>query len=378
MTPTLSRALGALKRGDSLTLASAPDGFDALAVADLARGLSGSADGPAVLVHVARDGQRQQTLQNALQFIAPQIEVLTFPAWDCQPYDRVSPNSAVTAQRMTTLARIARSRTSAERPRILSTTVNALVQRVPPRSRIATETFGAAPGNVVDTNQLVAWLEINGFVRTGTVRDRGEYAVRGGIIDLFPASLPNPVRLDFFGDTLESIRSFDPETQRTVGQLRALDLVPMSEVQLTTESIRRFRQAYVAAFGAPTRDDRLYEAVSEGRRYPGLEHWLPLFQERLDTLLDYLPGVPVVFDALADDAAAERLAQVRDYYEARHAAVGHSQPGVAHYRPLPPDALYMAPEEWAARTSELPLARLTPFAIPESAGHLVIDCEARR
>ncbi|HEX2137315.1 MAG TPA: CarD family transcriptional regulator, partial [Microvirga sp.] len=378
MKLALTRAIEALKKGQSLTLSSVPDGFDGVVAADLARGLSGQIQGPAVLVHVARDGQRQQRLETALQFIAPEIEVLTFPAWDCQPYDRVSPNSAVTAQRMTTLARIARSRTSEDRPRILSTTVNALVQRVPPRARIAAETFAAAPGNVVDTNQLIAWLEINGFLRTGTVRDRGEYAVRGGIIDLFPASLPNPVRLDFFGDTLESIRSFDPETQRTVGQLRALDLVPMSEVQLTTESIRRFRQSYVATFGAPTRDDRLYEAVSEGRRYPGLEHWLPLFHERLDTLLDYVPGVPVVFDALADDAAAERLAQVKDYYDARHAALGKSQPGVAPYRPLPPEALYMKPEEWAERTGELPLARLTTFAIPESGGRLVLDCEARR
>jgi transcription-repair coupling factor (superfamily II helicase) len=137
MKPALSHALDALKRGDSLTLASVPDGFDALAVADLARGLSGGAGGPAVLVHVARDGQRQQALQNALQFIAPEIAVLVFPAWDCQPYDRVSPHAGITAQRMTTLARLARSRSSEERPRILSTTISAAVQRVPPRDRIA-------------------------------------------------------------------------------------------------------------------------------------------------------------------------------------------------------------------------------------------------
>jgi transcription-repair coupling factor (superfamily II helicase) len=372
------RALEALKKGQSLTLSSVPDGFDGLAVADLARGLVGHVEGAALLVHVARDGQRQQTLQNALQFIAPEIEVLHFPAWDCQPYDRVSPNSSVAAQRMTTLARIARARTSEDRPRILSTTVNALVQRVPPRDRIATETFSAAPGNVIDTNAIVAWLEVNGFLRTGTVRETGEYAVRGGIIDLYPAGLPNPVRLDFFGDALESIRAFDPETQRTIGQLRALDLVPMSEVQLTTETIRRFRQAYVAAFGAPTRDDRLYEAVSEGRRYPGVEHWLPLFHERLGTLLDYVPDVPVVLDALADDAAGERLAQVKDYYDARHAAMGRNQPGVAPYRPLPPEALYWRPEEWAERMAALPLARLTPFAVPDQPGKPIVDCEARR
>ncbi|MGO4705303.1 transcription-repair coupling factor [Microvirga sp. 2MCAF38] len=378
MKSVLTRALDTLKKGQSLTLSSVPDGFDALVVGDLARALSGLVDGPAVLVHVSRDGLRQQNFINGLGFVAPEIEVLTFPAWDCQPYDRVSPNTAITAQRMTTLARLTRSKSSEERPRILSTTVNALVQRVPPRSRIATETFSAAPGNIVDTKLLIEWLEINGFMRTGTVRDTGEYAVRGGIIDLYPAGLPSPVRLDFFGDALESIRSFDPETQRTVGTLRALDLVPMSEVQLTTESIKRFRQTYVAMFGAPTRDDRLYETISEGRRYPGVEHWLPLFHDHLDTLLDYVPNVPVVFDALVDDAVGERLSQVKDYYDARHSALGESQPGVAPYRPLPPEALYWKPEEWADRTAGLSVARLTPFAIPESEGRVIVDCEARR
>src|SRR5688572_5323175 len=368
MKSPLIRALDALKKGQSLTLSSVPDGFDALAVGDLARGLSRTIEGPAVLVHVSRDGQRQQNFLNGLSFVAPEIEVLQFPAWDCQPYDRVSPNTAVTAQRMTTLSRLARSKTSEDKPRILSTTVNALVQRVPPRSRIAAETFSAAPGNVVDTTQLVSWLEANGFLRTGTVRDTGEYAVRGGIIDLFPAGLPNPVRLDFFGDALESIRAFDPETQRTVGTLRSLDLVPMSEVQLTTESIKRFRQAYVATFGAPTRDDRLYEAISEGLRYAGMEHWLPLFHDRLDTLFDYLPGVPVVLDNHVEDAVGERRAQVKDYFDARKAALEHPQAGIAPSRPLPPKALYFSPKEWAERIDDIGLARLTPFAIPDTEG----------
>ncbi|MGA0593839.1 transcription-repair coupling factor [Enterovirga sp. CN4-39] len=378
LTGPLARALDLLKSGDSLTLASVPDGFDALVIADLARGLSRDAEGPAVLVHVARDGQRRQNLENALRFIAPEIEVLAFPAWDCQPYDRVSPTSGITAQRMIALARLARSSTSEERPRILSTTVNALVQRVPPRSRIGAETFSAAPGNVVKTDTLVAWLETNGFTRTGTVREAGEYAVRGGIVDLYAPGLPAPVRLDFFGDTLESIRSFDPETQRSVGQLRSLDLVPMSEIQLTTDSIRRFRQAYVAQFGAPRRDDRLYEAVSEGRRYPGMEHWLPLFHERMDTLLDYVPDVPVIFDALVEDAAGERLAQVKDYFDARASSVASADASSTPYRPLKPEALYFGPEEWAKKVGDLPLARLTPFAQPSADGRPVVDAGARR
>ncbi|OAS19625.1 transcription-repair coupling factor, partial [Methylobacterium platani] len=312
---------------------------------------------------------------SALSFVAPEIEVMSVPAWDCQPYDRISPNPAIAAQRMTALSRLARTRSSAEKPRILTTTVNALVQRVPPKSRIAVETFSAAPGNALDTDQIVAWLEANGFLRTGTVRDTGEYAVRGGIIDLSPPGLPNPVRLDFFGDTLESIRAFDPETQRTIGQLRSLDLVPMSEVQLTTETIRRFRQGYVTAFGAATRDDRLYETISEGRRYAGLEHWMPLFYDHLDTLFDYVAGVPLILDHQVDDAVAERLSQVQEYYDARCEALKERQSGTAPYKPLKPDALYLSPNEWAKRIESATVARLAPFDVPEVPGRKLIDCE---
>ena len=141
--------------------------------------------------------------------------------------------------------------------------------------------------------------------------------------------MAEPVRLDFFGDTLETIRSFDPETQRTTDQLRALDLVPVTEFQLTTETIKRFRLGYVEAFGAPTPDDLLYDAVSEGRRHPGMEHWLPLFHERLETMFDYVPGSPVVLEPLAEDAARERLDQIKDYYEARQRGADRAHSGAA-------------------------------------------------
>ncbi len=143
------------------------------------------------------------------------------------------------------------------------------------------------------------------------MREPGDYAVRGGIVDLFAPGMDMPVRLDFFGDTLESIRTFDPETQRSEDTLRALDLVPVAEFQLTTETMKRFRRGYVEAFGAATPDDALYHAVSEGRKHPGMEHWLPLFHDHLDTLFDYVPGSPMVLEPLAEDAAHERFAPDR-------------------------------------------------------------------
>src|ERR1700759_4126990 len=158
--------------------------------------------------------------------------------------------------------------------------------------------------------------------------------------------------------------------------MRALDLVPISEFQLVTETIRRFRMGYVATFGAPERDDLLYEAVSEARRYPGMEHWLPLFQERMDTLFDYLGDAPVAIEPQSEEAARERFKQIADYYEARREALGHPGGG-ALYKPLPPDRLYLTDDEWTKLLDETSLARLTPFAMPEGSVGMV-DAGARQ
>src|SRR5215469_6154675 len=374
MKPLTKSPAELLAPGRVLTLANVAEGAEGLVVSDLARAIAAKPKKPAIsLAVVCRDGPRMQQLARALEFFAPDLSVMQFPAWDCQPYDRVSPHGGILAQRLTTLAKLSRL-TGSDRPLIVLTTVNAITQRVPSRDTVAAQALSVAPGNVVPMDSIVAWLEHNGYSRSSTVREPGEYAVRGGILDLFPAGLDQPVRFDFFGDSLESIRSFDAETQRTLLDMRALDLVPVSEFQLVTETIRRFRMGYVAEFGAPSPDDQLYEAVTEGRRHPGMEHWLPLFQERMDTLFDYLGDAPVVIEPQGEDAARERFKQIADYYDARRDALEHPSGG-GLYKPLPPDRLYLTADEWAKRLGDGPLARMTPFAVPEDAG--VIDAGAR-
>ncbi len=369
----LLRASAELEKGRSLILSRAPEGFDAFVAADLARALAKSSEGRScALAHAARDSQRLRAFREALIFAAPDIEILEFPEWDCQPYDRVSPNAAVAAQRMTALARLARTRSSLEKPRIVLTTVAALSQRVPPRRDMAARSFSATPGSAIDLHDLAAWLDANGFLRASTVRESGEYALRGGIVDLYPPSLPGPVRLDFFGDVLETIRAFDPESQRTTGQLRSLDLVPVNEAPILTETIKRFRQGYIAQFGAQTRGDTLYEAVSEGRRPPGLEHWLPLLYPGLDTLFGYIDDAPLLLDAQAEAAAHERFDQIKDYYESRRSVFARD-PANCNYKPLPPNELYLSPDEFAEALKKTATARFTPFAEPEG-GAKVIDC----
>ncbi|WP_407146120.1 transcription-repair coupling factor [Bradyrhizobium sp. ORS 86] len=376
MKPAAKSPAAMLAPGRVLTIANVAEGAEGLVISDLARAIAAKPKRSAVsLAVVCRDGARVQQLARALEFFAPDISVMQIPAWDCQPYDRVSPHAGILAQRLTTLAKLSRLAGS-DKPLIVLTTVNAAVQRVPARELVAAQALSVAPGNVVPMDSIVAWLEHNGYTRSSTVREPGEYAVRGGILDLYPAGLDQPVRFDFFGDSLESIRTFDAETQRTLLDMRGLDLVPVSEFQLTTETIRRFRMGYVAAFGAPERDDQLYEAVSEGRRHPGMEHWLPLFQERMDTLFDYLDGAVVAIEPQGEDAARERFKQIVDYYEARREALEHPGGG-AIYKPLPPDKLYLTEDEWTKLLGDAPLARLTPFAVPEGAGE-VFDAGARQ
>lgn len=352
-----------------LTLGEAPEGFDALVLADMVRAAGGG-----VTVHVAREDARMAALAEALGFFAPEIDIIIFPAWDCLPYDRVSPNADISARRMAALSRLATIGGAAqEKPVLLLTTVNAILQRVPPRESVRRSGWSARTGNRINLDDLTAYLAANGYSRTGTVREPGEFAVRGGIVDIYPSGFELPVRLDMFGDTLDAIRSFDAATQRTVGQLKGLDLVPASEFLLDSEAIRRFRAGYVATLGAVTGDDPLYAAVSEGRKHAGMEHWLPLFHEKMETLFDYVPDGLISFDAQVEEARAARLDLIADYYDARMEARKHGQEAklaadVPSYKPLKPDMLYLSEGEWSDILSARRVRELSPFSVPEGAG----------
>src|SRR3981081_2035968 len=171
--------------GRALTLANVAEGAEGLVVSDLARAVAARQGPPAVsLAVVCRDGPRVRTLARALEFFGPDLPVMQFPAWDCQPYDRVSPHGGILAQRLTTLARLSRL-SGSDKPVIVLTTVNAIVQRVPAREIVAAQALSVAPGHVVPMASIVSWLEHNGYNRSSTGREPGEYAGRGGSPRLF-------------------------------------------------------------------------------------------------------------------------------------------------------------------------------------------------
>uniref|UniRef100_UPI00286BDB7A CarD family transcriptional regulator n=1 Tax=Phenylobacterium sp. TaxID=1871053 RepID=UPI00286BDB7A len=347
-----------------LDLVGAPEGFDALVMADIVK-VRGR-----LSVFVARDGSRLSAFVDAFNFFAPQVEVIQFPSWDCLPYDRIGPSPGVAAQRMTTLGRLAHGM-DAKKPVLLATTVPAMLQRVPPKATVEGAAYSARTGNVVEIADLERYFAINGYQRASTVSERGEFAIRGGVIDVFPPGSEEPVRLDLFGDTLESIRAFDPETQRSTKQLKEISLLPVSEVLLDKDGITRFRRGYVEAFGAPG-GDPLYETVSEGGRRAGMEHWLPLFYPDMATLLDYLPSDALIAtDHLANESRDERLSMIADAYDARAQADRK-----VHYHPLEPDQLYMTGEEWRERLAKHATRRFSAFQ--EAEGDTVVDMGARQ
>jgi transcription-repair coupling factor (superfamily II helicase) len=333
-----------------VTIYGAPEGYDALLLARR------RAEHKGAVVHATRDDTRMARLHEALAFFAPEVEVLRFPAWDCLPYDRVSPNPAIVSERIACLARLLEP---SDRPRIVLTTVNARVQRVPPRAVFRGASLSVRVGGTVSPEALTAFMEANGYGRADTVMEPGEYAVRGGIIDIFPAGEMDPVRLDLFGDTVESIRRFDATTQRSTDKVDRLELRPVSEVALDPASITRFREAWRELFGPDAAKDPIYQSISDGRRHPGMEHWAPLFHASMENLLDYLPDAAVSFDTQSDDVLAARLEMIADHYDARKAV---PRDGEVPYRPLPPGRLYLDRAEWDEMLSMGPLFQFSPYA----------------
>ncbi|WP_371431595.1 transcription-repair coupling factor [Novosphingobium sp.] len=350
--PDLNRILSATV---PLTLASVARGAQPLVLGDLARAAKGRA------VFIAPDDAAMRAIAESAPFFAPDLEVVEYPAWDCLPFDRASPALSVSARRLAALQKLQQKR---DRPQLIVTTINAVLQRALTPFRIRESTRLLTPGVEIGRESLIALLQRQGYSRTDTVVDAGEYAVRGSIFDIFPSGLDHGLRLDFFGDELETLRLFDPNTQRSVQPVETHLLLPASEALLDEDSIKRFRGRYRELFGANATGDPLYQAVSEGRRLAGMEHWLPLFEDRLVTLFDHLGDDDLVLiDGAAAKAAETRLADIADYHQAR---IDSAQRSPGTYRPLAEHALYLTRDEFDRALAGWPVHRTSIFAEPES------------
>ncbi|MGR3686953.1 MAG: transcription-repair coupling factor [Paracoccaceae bacterium] len=349
-----------------LTVGGAPEGFDArLILKEIERR-------GAPVIHVARDDKRLAAMQAALRFFAPEMPVITFPAWDCLPYDRVSPNADISATRMATLAGLVHGMPDRF---VLLTTISAAMQRLPARDVLREAAFSARVGGRLDEAALRNFLVRMGFSQAPTVMEPGDYAIRGGIIDIYPPGEGGPVRLDLFGDVLDGARRFDAATQRTTEKLDLVELAPVSEVILDEAAITRFRQNYRIEFGAAGTDDQLYEAVSAGRKHAGIEHWLPFFHDRLETIFDYLPQATVTQDDQVTPTRLARWDSIADQYETRRLAMTQKGRMDTVYKPVPPGLLYLDDAAWEAATAQTRVMQFNPLA--QATGPGVIDAGGR-
>ncbi|WP_227285940.1 transcription-repair coupling factor [Boseongicola sp. H5] len=351
---------------DHILTGGAPEGFDAtLVLRELAAGT-----GP--VCHVARDDKRLAAMARALAFFDPSVPVLRFPGWDCLPYDRVSPNAEIAASRMATLAALSAGLSG---PFIVLTTLSAATQFVPPRALLQDAAFVATVGGRIDEDALKTFLVRMGFVQSPTVTEPGDYAVRGGIIDVWPPGESTPVRLDLFGDVLDGARRFDPATQRTTEKMERVELAPVSEVILDEPAITRFRQNYRIEFGAAGTDDPLYEAVSAGRKHAGVEHWLPFFHERLETLFDYLPKATITLDEQSDAQRLARWESIEDQYDTRKTALTQKGRLDSVYKPCPPGQLYLDDAAWDRAIAGHRVVQFSP--LPQASGPGTTDAGGR-
>ncbi|MDW3207539.1 MAG: transcription-repair coupling factor [Alphaproteobacteria bacterium] len=359
-------------------VAGAPEGADTLALAQIVR----RSGGP--VLAVMRDEGRMRQAAARLSFVDPDLEMILLPAWDCLPYDRVSPNAESVAGRLDALSELAAGIDG--RMVVVLTTVASVLQKVPPVQSFQESTLTVDKGERCAVETLQTFFERNGYRRANTVREPGEYAVRGGILDVFPPGEPDPLRLDFFGDELESIRRFDAMSQRTLGQADSLILRPVSEIMLDREHIDRFRQSYRQLFGGDATGDPLFEAVSEGRRAPGVEHWLPLFHDHMECIPDWMPeDSPIVLDIQADEAIAARLETVQDHYAARKDEEAIRQKrrrtdddGPPPYKPIAPEMLYFTAKEWSERIALSRVFALNAYPLPDVGSEGGVEFGARR
>lgn len=343
-----------------MRIEGAPEGQDARSIARMANEAWETQRTP--LLHVVRDDERLQAIQVLLSYFDPNINTIVLPAWDCLPYDRVSPNGDVSAARTKAFVSLV---AGFEKPTILLVPLNAVIQRLPPLESFRNAVFTLKKGATLSRDALLSFLEKQGYQRVTTVRESGEFAIRGSIFDLFPAGAPYPVRVDCIDDEIETIKHFDPVEQTSIEIIDRIDLMPTHEILLTPDTIAQFRSRYRELFGAVQSEDPLFEAITQGHRYPGMEHWLPLFYSKTETLFDYLPErTPIVLDHQFEAAYKERMEQIVDFYNARLEQQKAEKKGNASslsYKPVPPILAFLTEDEWASVLKRPILRELYPY-----------------
>lgn len=317
------------------------------------------------ILHICISDAQMQEVAQALKFFAPEIQVFKFPAWDTVPYDRISPNQEIIAERIKTLAVLAER--NYKTPVIVLTTANASCGKIAPLDYFKDSSFTIKAGESCDLSDFKRFLVSYGYNSASQVMQKGEFAARGGIFDVFPINGKVPLRLDMFGDTVEKIRTFDAVTQKSIGKIDGFTFLPAAEFTFSEDSIALFRKKYRALFGTMIAGDEVYESVSAGNNFLGIENWLCLFYPELATLFDYVKDFTVTFSYQADTSVQERAEQVKDFYNSRMEALTaaddkkNSVASSFKYRPVPYSDMFLLDDDYEKALKGFDTYYFSPF-----------------
>ncbi|MBL6717387.1 MAG: transcription-repair coupling factor [Pseudomonadales bacterium] len=305
-------------------------GADALALAAAARAQD------ALVLVVTADTESANRLESELAFFLSQPsdpQVLHFPDWETLAYDSFSPHEAIISQRLATLAALPSLRRG-----VLVSPITTLLHRISPLNWLLGRTLALSKGDQFDRDESLKRFHAAGYRRVDTVLEHGEYAVRGALIDIFPMGSAYPFRIDLFDDEIESLRTFDPESQRTLETLDTLRLLPAKEFPLDETALKSFKDRWHLAFDVDARACPIYQDVTQGSAPAGIEYYLPLFFDALDSLPSYLPEGTLVAFLQGTAPAAEAFRQEVD---GRFENLRYDP-----QRPiLPPDTLFQSADE---------------------------------
>ena len=337
-------------------LGEVPEGSEPLLINEISENSNNN------ILIIARDLKRYQQLKDGLEFFLNK-DVLFYPQWDCVPYDRISPNKLITSKRLETLSRLSNEK---DKSRIILTTIQASCQRTLSLDEVKNKFISLKPGEVIDINNLVNFFVSNGYEKTPTVREHGEFSVRGGIIDFY-SPLNKPIRLDLFGNTIDSIKSFDLITQRSLELLKEIFVYPASEIILNDKTIENFRINFNKKFGSQKEKVKIYDSISEGISYPGMEHWLPFFYNQTGSIFDYIDKPIILLDHLYDSSLEDFLETVNDHFQSRKDYDDNKLSKVENkYFSIEPSNLYQNKEEYNKNLRSRNCIRISPFKKPDA------------
>ena len=311
--------------------------------------LSRASEAPILIL--CNDSESASRLRREIRFFAGEkLPVLLFPDWETLAYDSFSPHQDIVSQRLEALYRLQAMRRGA-----LVVPVATAMQRIAPKEYVGGNVFWLESGQRLDPDQMRTQLIDAGYSLVDTVYEHGEFAVRGAIIDLFPMGSAEPLRIDLFDDEIDTLRTFDPETQRSVEQVERVRILPAREHPFHKEAIDHFKARWRQRFDVDFGNCPIYQDVSAGLAPAGIEYYLPLFFEQCATLFDYLPKNTLIVqhDGMHEAATAFETS-VRNRYEERQGDLT---------RPiLAPDELFLAANSLAAELKNWPAVRLSTTA----------------